>query len=32
MSVVNPRRIKGYAKSQLQRTKTDPADAALGTV
>jgi len=29
VSVVNPRRIKGYAKSQLQRTKTDPADAAL---
>ena len=29
MSVVNPRRIHGYADSQLQRTKTDPADAAL---
>jgi transposase len=29
VSVVNPRRIKGYASSQLQRTKTDPADAAL---
>ena len=29
VSVVNPRRIKGYAQSQLQRTKTDPADAAL---
>lgn len=29
VSVVNPRRIKGYAASQLQRTKTDPADAAL---
>lgn len=29
VSVVNPRRIKGYAESQLQRTKTDPADAAL---
>ena len=23
VSVVNPRRIKGYAASQLQRTKTD---------
>lgn len=29
VSVVNPRRIHGYADSQLQRTKTDPADAAL---
>jgi transposase len=29
VSVVNPRRIKGYAASQLQRTKTDSADAAL---
>jgi len=29
VSVVNPRRIKGYASSQLQRTKTDSADAAL---
>ena len=29
VSVVNPRRINGYADSQLQRTKTDPADAAL---
>ena len=29
VSVVNPRRIKGYAASQLQRTKTDAADAAL---
>jgi len=29
VSVVNPRRIKGYASSQLQRTKTDAADAAL---
>jgi len=29
VSVVNPRRIKGYASSQLQRTKTDPADASL---
>lgn len=29
VSVVNPRRIKGYASSRLQRTKTDPADAAL---
>jgi len=27
--VVNARRIKGYAASQLQRTKTDAADAAL---
>jgi len=29
VSVVNPRRIKGYASSQLKRTKTDSADAAL---
>jgi len=29
VSVVNPRRIKGYASSQLQRSKTDSADAAL---
>lgn len=29
VSVVNPRRLKGYASSQLQRTKTDSADAAL---
>jgi len=29
VSVVNPRRIKGYADSQLQRSKTDTADAAL---
>jgi len=29
VSVVNPRRIKGYAASQLRRTKTDAADAAL---
>lgn len=29
VSVVNPRRIKGYASSQLQRTKTDSADATL---
>jgi transposase len=29
VSVVNARRIKGYAASQLQRTKTDSADAAL---
>ncbi|PSQ99787.1 MAG: IS110 family transposase [Bacteroidetes bacterium SW_7_64_58] len=29
VSIVNPRRIKGYASSQLQRTKTDSADAAL---
>jgi len=29
VSVVNPRRIQGYASSQLQRTKTDAADAAL---
>lgn len=29
VSVVNPRRIKGYADSQLRRSKTDSADAAL---
>ncbi len=29
VSVVNPLRIKGYAKSDLQRNKTDPADARL---
>ena len=29
VSVVNPRRIKGYASSQLKRTKTDAADASL---
>lgn len=29
VSVVNPRRTKSYAGAQLQRTKTDPADAAL---
>jgi transposase len=29
VSVINARRIKGYAASQLQRTKTDAADAAL---
>lgn len=27
VSVVNPLRIKGYAKSDLSRNKTDPADA-----
>lgn len=27
VSVVNPLRIKGYARSDLQRNKTDPADA-----
>lgn len=27
VSVVNPLRIKGYASSDLQRNKTDPADA-----
>lgn len=27
VSVVNPLRIKGYAKSDLRRNKTDPADA-----
>ena len=29
VSVVNPRRIKAYAQAQLQRNKTDRADAAL---
>lgn len=29
VSVVNPARIKAYAKSQLQRNKTDKLDAAL---
>ena len=29
VSVFNARRIMGYAASQLQRTKTDAADAAL---
>ena len=29
MSIVNPMRIKGDAKSQLTRTKTDRADAKL---
>lgn len=29
VSIVNPARIKGYAKSQLSRTKNDAADAAL---
>lgn len=29
VSVVNPLRIKGYAKADLQRNKTDPADAYL---
>lgn len=29
VSVVNPLRIKGYAKSQLSRTKNDKADASL---
>lgn len=29
ISVVNPLRIKGYAKSDLQRNKTDPADARM---
>jgi len=29
VSVVNPLRIKGYAKSELRRNKTDPADARL---
>jgi transposase len=28
-SIVNPMRIKGYAKSQLSRTKSDRADAKL---
>ncbi|MEO1348281.1 MAG: IS110 family transposase [Cyanobacteria bacterium J06635_15] len=29
VSIVNPMRIKGYAKSQLSRTKSDRADAKL---
>ncbi|MBN1153069.1 MAG: IS110 family transposase [Dehalococcoidia bacterium] len=29
VSVVNPARIKGFAQSELSRTKTDKADAAL---
>lgn len=29
VSIVNPARIKGFAKSELIRTKTDKADAAL---
>ena len=29
VSVVNPRQTKSYAESRLQRSKTDPADAAL---
>lgn len=29
VSIVNPARIKGYAKSQLSRTKNDAADADL---
>src|SRR5260221_1554967 len=29
VSVVNPARISGYAKSQLRRNKTDKLDAAL---
>jgi len=29
VSIVNPMRIKGYAKSQLARTKSDRADAKL---
>jgi len=29
VSIVNPFRIKGYAKSKLQRNKTDKADARL---
>jgi len=29
VSVVNPLRIKGYAKADLRRNKTDPADARL---
>lgn len=29
VSVVNPARIKAYAESQLNRTKTDAGDAAL---
>lgn len=29
VSIVNPARIKGFAQSELSRTKTDKADAAL---
>lgn len=29
VSIVNPSRVKGYAQSQLSRTKTDQADAGL---
>ena len=29
VSIVNPARIKGFAKSELLRTKTDSVDAAL---
>lgn len=29
VSVVNPARVKGFAQSQMQRNKTDRADAAL---
>lgn len=29
VSVVNPARIKGYAQSQMRRSKTDPLDAAV---
>ncbi len=29
VSMVNPFRIKGFAKSKMQRNKTDPADARL---
>lgn len=29
VGIVNPLRVKGYAKSQLRRTKTDRADAKL---
>ena len=29
VSIVNPARIKGYAQSELSRTKTDAVDAAL---
>jgi transposase len=29
VSIVNPARVKGYAKSQLSRTKNDRADAGL---
>lgn len=29
VSVVNPARIKGYALSQMRRSKTDPLDAAV---